>query len=161
MESRGGKKMKKNIKVKNIIVKTAADVFSPIALVFGFYIILHGHLSPGGGFQGGVLVGGAVILIYLGYGYEKTRKVLNMEFIRKNEAVGAIAYTFFGVVGLLYGFNFCRNVFFKVGNPGDLISSGTILFMNYSVGYKVLTGVAFLILLMISLLQPDNNEDNH
>jgi multicomponent Na+:H+ antiporter subunit B len=145
----GGVKMKKNIKVKNIIIKCAADIFAPVSLVFGFYVVLHGHLSPGGGFQGGVLVASAVVLIYLAYGYEKTTKIFNMEFIRKNEALGAIAYSFFALVGLLYGANFCRNVFFKVGQPGDFISSGTILLMNYSVGYKVLTGVGFLMLLML------------
>lgn len=153
--------MKNNIKIKNIIVKTGADIFTPIALVLGIYIILHGHLTPGGGFQGWFLVASSVILIYLGYGSEGLKKTFNTELIRKNEAIGAIAYSFFAIVGIIYGANFCRNVFFKVGNIGDLYSSGTIFWMNSSVGYKVLTGVGFLILLMIGLLSSEGNGNNH
>ena len=152
--------MNKNIKVKNIVVKCGADIFTPIGLMLGFYIVFHGHLSPGGGFQGGVLVASSVILVYLGYGFDGIKKVFNMELIRKNESVGAIMYTFFGTVGLLYGFNFCKNVFYKTGNPGDLYSSGTIFWMNFSVGYKVLTGVGFLILLMLQLLKTDTDSED-
>lgn len=152
--------MKKNIEVKNIIVKCAADIFTPIGLVLGLYIILHGHLSPGGGFQGGVLVASSVILIYLGYGNETLKKTFNIETLRKNEALGAIAYSFFALVGIIFGANFCRNIFYKTGNIGDLYSSGTIFWMNFSVGYKVLTGVGFLILLMVGLLHSDSSS-NH
>ena len=151
-------KSKNNRTAKDVIIKTAADVFTPIALVFGFYVILHGHLSPGGGFQGGVLVAAAVILIYLGYGYKEVSKKFNMDFIKKNEALGAILFTIFGLCGLLYGSVFFANVFTDIGKPGDLISAGTIMFMNNSVGYKVLTGVGFLILLMIGLLAPESEE---
>jgi multisubunit Na+/H+ antiporter MnhB subunit len=149
----------KDIKVKNVIVKCAADIFAPISLIFGFYVILHGHLSPGGGFQGGVLVAGAAVLVYLAYGHKGVRETFNMEVLKKNEAIGAVAYTLFALVGLAFGANFARNVFYNLGNPGDLISSGTIMFMNLSVGYKVLTGVSFLILLMIGLLAPESSED--
>ncbi len=152
--------MKKNIKTKEIIAKSGADVFTPLALVFGFYVILHGHISPGGGFQGGVLIGAAVILIYLAYGPEALNKVFNKEFIRKNEAVGAICYTFFAFVGIFYGANFCRNILYKWGNVGDFISSGTIMFMNYSVGFKVLTGVGFLLLMMLGLLASDDDDED-
>ncbi|SHE43017.1 MnhB domain-containing protein [Caloramator proteoclasticus] len=142
----------KNIKVKDYIIKSAADFFTPIGLVLGLYIILHGHLSPGGGFQGGVIVASAVVLIYLGYGYEKSSSTFKPNILKKSEAIGALMYTFFALLGIFYAANFCRNVFFNIGNPGDLFSSGTIFLMNAAVGYKVLTGVGFLILLMFGLL---------
>jgi len=152
--------MKKNIEVKNVIVKSAADVFLPLALVLGFYVILHGNISPGGGFQGGVIVASAAILLYLGYGYGTTAKALKPEFIRKNEAVAAVCYVTLALLGIFMGANFCRNVFFDNGNIGDLFSAGTISFMNYAVGYKVLTGVSFLLLLMLGLLGPGDGEEN-
>lgn len=151
--------MNKNIKVKNIVVKCGADIFLPVGLMLGFYIIFHGHLSPGGGFQGGVLVASSVILVYLGYGFDGIKKVFNSELIRKNESIGAIMYTFFGALGLFYGYNFCKNVLYKTGNPGDLYSSGTIFWMSISVGYKVLTGVGFLMLLMVGLLKPESEDE--
>ncbi|WDU84488.1 MnhB domain-containing protein [Caloramator sp. Dgby_cultured_2] len=113
--------------------------------------------KPRGGFQGGVLVASAVVLIYLGYGYNEVSKKFNMEIIKKNEALGAILFTVFGLAGIIYGSVFFANVFTNIGDVGDLISAGTIMFMNNSVGYKVLTGVGFLILLMIGLLAPDND----
>ncbi len=151
--------MKKNVKIRHVITKDAADIFTPLSLVFGFYIILHGNLSPGGGFQGGVMIAASVVLIYLGYGYETASNAINMEVIRKGEAVAAIAYTVLALLGIFYGLNFCRNVFFNDGAIGELLSAGTIAFMNYAVGFKVLTGVSFLILLMVSLLAPDSDSE--
>lgn len=107
------------------------------------------------------MVASSVILIYLGYGSKTLKETFNMEIMRKNEAIGAIAYSFFALIGIIYGANFCRNVIFNHGKIGDLYSSGTIFWMNFSVGYKVLTGVGFLILLMVGLLSFDGDIKNH
>ena len=152
-------KYKKGIKERNIILKCCADLMLPFSLVFGMYVILFGTVSPGGGFQGGVIVAAAALLLYLGYGYHITSKAINSEVLRVNEALGAILYTVLAVCGLVMGVRFCQNVFFDNGAVGDLISAGTITFMSYSVGYKVLTGVGFLLLLMLGLLSPDDDED--
>lgn len=153
-------KYKQGIQERNIIVKCGADTFLPFATVFGLYIILFGTVSPGGGFQGGVIVAAACLLLYLGYGYNTATKAINMEVLRINEALGAILYTLLAVCGILLGVRFCENVFYNCGAVGDLISAGTITFMSYSVGYKVLTGVGFLLLLMMGLLAPDDDEDD-
>ena len=150
---------KKRFKEKRVIVKCGADVFIPFAIVLGFYVILFGTVSPGGGFQGGVMVASGALLLYLGYGYAKTRKVLGPNVLRVNESLGAILYVLLGVVGIVFGANFARNIFFDVGSFGDLLSGGTISFMGWTVGWKVLTGVSFLLLLMFSLLAPDSSED--
>ena len=130
----------------------------PFSIVFGIYIILFGTVSPGGGFQGGVMVAAAVLLLYLGYNYQTAKNAINTEVLRVGEAAGAILYVIFGLCGLFLGANFCRNVFFDNGAVGDLISAGTITFMGYSVGFKVLTGVSFLLMLMFALLAPDADD---
>jgi len=152
-------KYKKGIEQRNIIVKCGADMMLPFALVFGLYIILFGTVSPGGGFQGGVIVASACLLLYLGYGYKTATSAISMEFIRVNEAVGAVLYTLLGVCGVFLGVRFCQNVFFDSGAVGDLTSAGTITFMSWAVGYKVLTGVGFLLLLMLGLLAPGKDDD--
>ena len=152
-------KLKSDIHSKNTVVKCGADFMLPFATMFGMFVILFGTCSSGGGFQGGVLVAAACILIYLGYGFETTRKSINMEFIRINEAIGAIIYVLLGLCGVLLGVRFCQNVFFENQPIGTLFSGGTITYMSYAVGYKVLTGVGFLLMSMMALLSPDDDED--
>ena len=149
---------KKNIKVKNIVPKCGADIVIPFAFVYLFYVILHGHLSPGGGFQGGVLMVAVVILLYMGYGYETTVKSINKHLMHKSEGLASIAYVVFAMFGVAYAANFCQNVFAHEGNIGDLFSSGTIFLMNAAVGAKVFTGVAVLGLSMLGLLMAEESE---
>ena len=99
------------------------------------------------------------LLVYLGHGYKAAVGAINMEIIRINEAIGAALYILLGVCGLVFGARFCQNVFYKLGDVGDLISGGTITFMSYTVGYKVLTGVGFLLLLLLGLLAPEREEE--
>lgn len=152
-------KFKKGITEKNIVIKCGADMLLPFAIVFGIYIILFGTVSPGGGFQGGVMVASAAVLLYLGYGYNVAKNAINTETLRVSEALGATLYVLFALCGLFLGANFCRNVFFDNGAVGDLISAGTITFMGYSVGFKVLTGVGFLLMLLMSILAPEDAND--
>lgn len=150
--------MKQNRKVKEVVVKSAADMFLPFSLVLGFYIILHGHLTPGGGFQGGVIVAAGVALIFITYGNKGLKKAFKPDLLKLSENIGSLMYTFFALLGIIMGFNFCRNAIFQQGNPGDLYSSGTIFWMNFSVGLKVMTGVSFLLITMLFFL--DSNKEN-
>lgn len=152
-------RFKDGIKETNVVVKAGCDTFLPFAVVFGFYIIFFGTISPGGGFQGGVLVSSACLLLYLAYGRKTAVNAINEEFIRINEAIGAIIYVMLGMCGLFFGARFCENVFYQWFNIGDPLSAGTITFMSYAVGYKVLTGVGFLLLLMIGLMALDSEEE--
>ncbi|MDV3428188.1 MAG: cation:proton antiporter [Bacillota bacterium] len=151
--------MKKNIKVKDSIIKSCANITLPMALVLGIYIILHGHLSPGGGFQGGVIIAGAAAIVFIAYGYKEVFAVFNMEKVKISEDIGAIGYIFVAVLGLIYGFDFCTNVIWH-GIPGKLYSSGTIFWMNFAVGFKVTAGIGFLIIMMVAnLYQTSEYED--
>ena len=149
----------KNIRVKEIITKCGADSVIPFVLMYIFYIILHGHLSPGGGFQGGVLIVGVVVLPYLGYGIKGLTSAINEHAMHKMEAVGSIFYIAFAMLGVAYGANFCMNVFAGLGHIGDLFSSGTIFLMNVAVGEKVLTGVAAMGVTMLCLLVADEEKE--
>lgn len=142
----------KNIKVKNIVPKCGADFLTPFALMYVFYIILHGHLSPGGGFQGGVMMVAVVVMLYMGYGYKGAAGSINKHFMHKFEGFASIMYVAFAMLGVAYAGNFCYNALSQSGNIGDLWSSGTIFLMNAAVGAKVLTGVAVLALSMLGLL---------
>ena len=152
-------KFKNGITERNVIVKCGADHYLPFALVFGFYVMLFGTVSPGGGFQGGVIVASAVLLLYLGYGFQTAGSALRSEVLRVGESAGAVIYVILGLLGILLGARFCQNVFFDNGAVGDLVSAGTVTFMSWAVGFKVLTGVGFLLLLLLGLLAADPDEE--
>ena len=141
-----------NIRTKNIILRCGADSLLPLMLVYMFYIILHGHLSPGGGFQGGVLMVAVVTILYLGHGYETTTRALSANILHGSEGVASIVYVALAMLGVAVGAQFCQNILYQHGAAGDLYSSGTIFWMNLTVGIKVLTGVGSIALLMISLV---------
>ena len=151
--------MMNNRKQINIIPKCGCDAVMPFALVYMFYIILHGHLSPGGGFQGGVLMVAVVVLLYLGHGYQTTTSALSLGFMHKFEGFASICYIAFAMIGVAYLGNFCYNAFAWEGSIGDLWSSGTIFLMNSAVGAKVLTGVGVLALSMCGLLIAEGKEE--
>ena len=139
--------MKKNRKQKDIIIPSCADLVIPITLVLGAYIILHGHLSPGGGFQGGVIA----------YGRDKVLKTFHLNRLKTSEDLGALAFVLVATLGVIYGAAFFGNVIWK-GTLGKLFSSGTIFLMNFAVGYKVLAGIGVLLLIMIGTLRDDEEE---
>ena len=140
-----------NIQIRHVVGHSLNLVF-PLTMVYMCYIILHGHLSPGGGFQGGVLMAGIVILLYLGHGFEATVDALSYHVLHKGEGLASVVYVALALMGVAVGAQFCQNILYTHGNVGDLYSSGTIFWMNVTVGIKVITGIGSISLLMISLL---------
>ena len=144
--------MNENIKVKNVVLRCGADSLLPLMLVYMLYIIFHGHLSPGGGFQGGVLMVAAVTILYLGHGYEATTRALSADLLHGTEGFASVMYVALALLGVCAGAQFCENILYQHGAVGDLYSSGTIFWMNLTVGVKVLTGVGSIALLMLGLV---------
>ena len=142
-------------KRRNSILISCTNLVLPILLTLGLYIIIHGHLSPGGGFQGGVLIAGAIALIYIGYGFKGVKKAIASNTFKIAEDLGALGFIILAFIGLIGSGVFFGNVLEK-GNPGDLFSSGSIFLMNFAVGFKVFAGISFLIIIMLANL---NKED--
>ena len=145
--------------IKNIIQRCGCDKVLPLCLVYICYVILHGHLSPGGGFQGGVLMVAAVTILYLGHGYETTTRTLSANFLHGAEGFASVMYVALAMLGVSIGAQFCQNILYKHGEIGDLYSAGTIFWMNITVGLKVLTGVGSIALLMIGLVNERAAQD--
>ena len=141
----------KKFKKKPVIVKSAADFFLPLACVYGAYVVLHGHLSPGGGFQGGVLIASAILLVFLGYGSLKVKKTFNDHKLHSSETVAEIIYVVLGLLGIIGGFNFCIN--FILG--GGVME--TTFIMNHAVGYHVMGGILCLLIMMLGTLTEEDS----
>ncbi len=149
--------MKQNeLVIERVIQRCGCDQILPLCVVYIFYIILHGHLSPGGGFQGGILTVAAVILVYLGHGYQVTKRALRPNFMRHLEGVALILYIVLAFAGVIAGAQFCSNFAFDNGPIGALISSGTISWMDETVAFNVLTGSIVISIGLMSVLFPQD-----
>jgi len=115
----------------------------PTVLV-GLYVVVHGHQTPGGGFQGGVILATALLLVYLSDTYVTLRRVGPMALIEFAEAVGAASLGLLGLAGLIWGTAFMENVL-PLGTAGHLLSAGTIPLSSVAVGLAVTGGFAFML----------------
>ncbi|MFL5813721.1 MAG: MnhB domain-containing protein [Bdellovibrionia bacterium] len=118
-------------------------------VLFGCYIVLHGQLSPGGGFQGGVILATAPLLIFLSQDYETFKRVTSNTLLELGESLGAGSYAGIGVIALLFGMPFLTN-FLPLGQKGELLSGGIIPLISFLVGLEVAGG---FVLLLTAFLQ--------
>jgi multicomponent Na+:H+ antiporter subunit B len=114
-------------------------------IVFGIYIVIHAQLTPGGGFQGGAILGTASVLVYLTTEERIYRRVTPKWLVEVAECTGAGGYALIGVAALLAGGAFLQNVL-PLGKTGELASSGTIWLINFSVGLEVSAAFSMLYL---------------
>lgn len=144
------------------IVKTIASWVKLLIFLFGIYIILFGHLTPGGGFAGGVILASSYILLMLAYGQESAEENLSLRLAGKLDCVGALLFIAVALCGLLYGtagffFNFIHREA-RVGEDFALISAGTIPISNIAIGLKVGASL-FLITLVLSMFRPESSAE--
>lgn len=126
------------------IVKTVTRISVWMILLYGFYIILHGHLTPGGGFGGGVIIALAFLNVMLAYGRKFTANWLNINLLHDVEAASAILFLVVGILGISIGGAFLAN-FITKGKLFHLISAGTILPLNIIIGIKVGTSLFLVV----------------
>lgn len=125
------------------IIRVTSRRLIPFILVYGFYLITYGHLSPGGGFQGGVVLGSAVILLCLSLGTKKARGDFKAEMLTTLKNIGISSFILLGFAGIGAGYSFFTD-FLPHGRVGELPSAGFILFLNLVVGIKVGAGIALI-----------------
>ncbi len=115
-----------------------------VCVIFGFYIGLHGNLTPGGGFQAGVILATAPLLVYLAENTEAFARVTSNRLVEVVEALGAGAYGLIGLAPLFVAAPFLTNIL-PFGTVGNVFSSGTIALISATVGVEVTA--AFLLVI--------------
>jgi multicomponent Na+:H+ antiporter subunit B len=125
--------------MNDIIVKTITRIIVPFSLVYGIFIILHGHVSPGGGFSGGTLIGTSLILYTLVFGVKKAKKKFSHRVSEFAESGGILLYILVGIVGIVVAGSFLTNIDagFPIGEPGKILSAGMIPVLMIGIGIKV------------------------
>lgn len=120
----------------DVILQTVARILVPPIFIFGIYIILAGHLGPGGGFSGGAVIGAGLILYLNAFGFAKTERFFTAKTYR-NMSFGALAcYSIAKSYSFFTGANHIESII-PLGNPGAILSSGLILILNICVGIVV------------------------
>jgi len=102
---------------ENIIRRTIGGMLIPLIQLYALYVIAHGEGGPGGGFQGGVILGSSVILYALIYGVEATRKRIKQKFTDLLCSTGVFVYGGIGVLCLLAGGNYLEYDMLPLGTP--------------------------------------------
>jgi multicomponent Na+:H+ antiporter subunit B len=136
-----------------------------LILLFGIYVTLFGHLTPGGGFAGGVILASSYILIMLAFGREYAEENLSLGITSKLDCFGALLFAAIALSGLLYGSAaFFYNFLHQEIQSGkvkafDLVSAGTIPLSNIAICLKVGASL-FMVVLILSVFRADPSGGN-
>ena len=120
----------------DVILQKIAKLLVPLILLFGIYNILNGHLSPGGGFSGGAIMGAGLILYLNAYGFKKTGRFFNFTVFRVVSYCSLTFYALAKAYSFFTGANHLESGI-STGTPGDILSAGLILPLNIAVGLVV------------------------
>jgi multisubunit Na+/H+ antiporter MnhB subunit len=146
------------------IVKTISSWVKVLIFLFGIYIILFGHLTPGGGFAGGVILASSYVLLMLAFGRKFVEENLSLGIASKLDCAGALLFLAIALCGLFYGaasffYNFIQqNCLAQKDTAFDLVSAGTIPLSNIAIGLKVGASL-FLVILTLSMFKPAGSQD--
>jgi energy-converting hydrogenase B subunit I len=143
------------------IVRISANLLYTFVIIFGLYVILHGHLTPGGGFQGGAVVATGAALVIVAFSYEDILGMIKKLAYTVQESAGLLLFIGTALLAMGFGMTFFYNYLANSGslfgmsvpfgpNPGELDTAGVIPIMNLAVGIEVWGGLAIIILYMLT-----------
>lgn len=130
--------VEKEIREQSEILHIAGRFLLPLIILFGVYVFTHGHLTPGGGFQGGVILASGVLLLLL----SNTMFKMKHQVMNALESLSGVTYVIIGVLGLVLTAGFLDSRILPIGEVGMLFSAGTIPIIYSLIGLKVGTELA-------------------
>ncbi|MBN2664741.1 MAG: hypothetical protein JXR68_13915 [Bacteroidales bacterium] len=139
------------------IVQVGGKLLFPLILLLGAYVFIHGHLTPGGGFQGGVIIATGYLLLLVSF----RKFAVKHSSLTWVEAVAGVTFAGIGLTGLVFGKDFLEN-FLPTGVLNSLLSGGIVGIIYVAVGFKVaseLTGILDT-MLSIKVEVDEENEEN-
>ncbi len=131
-----------------LIVKTVTRLTVGLIFLFGVYIVAHGHVSPGGGFAGGVIIALSFIHLMLAFGKEVMLKKVSVSIASLFESLGAVLFLAIALAGFIGGY-FFLNFFTHKGQPFSLFSAGIIPLCNIAISLKVGAGLFAIFVVLI------------
>lgn len=127
------RKVVETARLSSEIVQSGAQILAPLIAIFAAYIIMNGHRSAGGGFQGGAVIASGVLLLVLA----STRYRVNLEFLSMTESAAGVLFVLTGIAGLIFAGGFLDNRMLPLGQFGAFFSAGAIPILSVLLGVKV------------------------
>jgi multicomponent Na+:H+ antiporter subunit B len=137
----GRTKERKPVEPASLVLGTGCRFLFPLILLFGAYVFIHGHLTPGGGFQGGAVVASAFLLVYLGCRGRRIRRASSTVI----ESLSGLVFVVVGLLGLALGGRYFLENFMPLGVVNQVWSAGIIPVIYVAIGFKVGTELAGVI----------------
>ncbi len=138
----------------DVIIQTVCRLLIPFIQVFGLYVIAHGHSSPGGGFQGGVILGASFILLCLSHDLQELRKRMPLKMILLFCSLGVMIYAGLGFLCLLLGGDYLDYGKLHLLFPVNEIQSRSIGIFGIEVGVGI-TVMAVMVSIFLNLAAPE------
>ena len=137
------------MKGMTVIVKKTTQLIAGLVFLYGIYIIIHGHLTPGGGFAGGVIVAGSFILLILAYGSDFLNLVSEETGTTIYENLAIFIALLMALSGLLAGAGIFFLNWLPKGEPGALVSAGMLPLYNIFIGIEVAASILSIFLALV------------
>ncbi len=131
---------------EDLIIKTAVRLMVPFAQLFGLYVIVHGHYSPGGGFQGGVILGAAFIMLALAFDMKTSQQYMTIRVNTVFSNLGAAIFVGVGALCAIFG-----GLFLDYSALDKLIPMGPVEWRSFGI-FLVEVGVGFTVMSIMVLL---------
>ena len=120
----------------DLILQRSARLLVPLVLLYGMYVVMNGHLSPGGGFSGGAVMGAGLILHLTAFGFKKSERFFTIRTFRVVSVIALSFYALSKTYSFFTGANHLPSII-TPGTPGMLFSAGLIPYLNLAVGLVV------------------------
>lgn len=138
-----------------VILRIVTKLIIPFILVFGFFVVTHGELGAGGGFQGGIILASAFILFGLVYGVDEMQEIIPRWFSDALSSIGVLIYAGVGIFSIFMGNKFLDYTSLKPSDPAVAESWGMTL-VEYGVGITV---AAVMITIFNEITEESSQED--
>lgn len=146
-------------RIEDVIIETLCRLLVPFMQVFALYVIAHGHYSPGGGFQGGSILGASFILLCVAYDIEEVKRRMTEKMNTIYCSAGAIIFAGIGIICLVLGGKFLDYSFLHKILPSNPVAARSlgILGIEIGVGFVVM---AVMISIFLNIASKGKHEDD-
>jgi multicomponent Na+:H+ antiporter subunit B len=145
-------------RLENVIIQTVCRLLIPPIQLFALYVIAHGHYSPGGGFQGGCILGASFILMVIAYDIKEVKRIMSEKINTIFSSLGVIIYSGIGVVCLILGANYLDYGILNKILPITIAEARALGIFGVEVGVGI-TVMAVMVSIFLNLASGGEHEE--